>query len=305
MISCRWRLVVSTCLLVWSFSSLFITHRLLRNEQKKGETQEEENPRERNCEENLSGRRRQIVEGWFDFHGELIKVPDIDEEGADGFSADPSEFAMKVGVGRHDSGFEFLIYDQVRLCCVGCLSVSPMLWMITNDCLLMIINCSGSGQVLVGRKYQQLSSQTGVTVATQTSVERLHWLVESSNTWQGPMSVVVFVPDKEFDVAQLYISYLRSCFTNIRDKVAWSLVHPVTRPPRASNIKMKADWLSCSDPGTSLARLVTAVYSKEYAQWRTGYDYPQNHLRNIARDNSLTHYTLSLDVDVILAPGSV
>ena len=168
----------------------------------------------------------------------------------------------------------------------------------------MIINCSGSPQVLVGRKYQQLSHQTGVTVTTQTSVERLHWLVESSTTWQGPMSVVVFVPDKEFDVAQFYISYLRSCFSNIRDNVAWSLVHPVTRPPRAANINMKT-WgpLACSDHRTSLASLVSALYSKEYAQWRTGYDYPQNHLRNIARDNSLTHYTLSLDVDVILAPG--
>ena len=45
------------------------------------------------------------------------------------------------------------------------------------------------------------------------------------------------------------------------------------------------------------------LYSdKKYAKWRTGYDYPQNHLRNIARDNSLTQYTMSLDVDVILAP---
>ena len=114
MISCRWRLVVSTCLLVWSFSSLFITHRLLRNDQKKGETPEEDNTRQRKCEDNKSQRRRQVVEGWFDFQGELIKVPHIDEEGADGFSGDPTEFEMKVGVGRHDSGFEFLIYDQVR-----------------------------------------------------------------------------------------------------------------------------------------------------------------------------------------------
>ena len=45
------------------------------------------------------------------------------------------------------------------------------------------------------------------------------------------------------------------------------------------------------------------LYSdKKYAKWRMGYDYPQNHLRNIARDNSLTRYTMSLDVDVILAP---
>ena len=167
--------------------------------------------------------------------------------------------------------------------------------------MVMIINSSGSVQVVVGRKYHQLSQLTGVTVATQSSVERLHWLVESSTTWQGPVSVVVFVPDKEFDVAQLYISYLRSCFTQIRDNVAWSLVHPVTRPPRAAN--MKTGRLSCSQHRNILDSLVGAVYSKEYAQWRTGYDYPQNHLRNIARDNSLTHYTLSLDVDVILAPG--
>ena len=47
-----------------------------------------------------------------------------------------------------------------------------------------------------------------------------------------------------------------------------------------------------------------AIYAdKEYSKWRTGYDYPQNQLRNVARETSLTHYTLSLDVDVILAPG--
>ena len=185
-----------------------------------------------------------------------------------------------------------------------CHSVSIMLWMGTNDWLagwLMIINCSGSAQVVVGRKFQQLSHQTGVTLATQTSVERLHWLVETSDTWDGPMSVVVFVPDAEFDLAQLYISYLRSCFSKIRDNVAWSLAHPVTKPPRAANLE--AGSLSCTDHKVSLASLVGGLYTREYAQWRRGYDYPQNHLRNIARDNSLTHYTLSLDVDVILAPG--
>ena len=47
-----------------------------------------------------------------------------------------------------------------------------------------------------------------------------------------------------------------------------------------------------------------AIYAdKEYSKWRTGYDYPQNKLRNVARQTSLTHYTLSLDVDVILAQG--
>ena len=166
---------------------------------------------------------------------------------------------------------------------------------------LIIINCPY--EVVVGKKYLQLSSITGVTLTTQTSVEGLKWLVESSITWHGPISVVVFVPDQEFDVAQLYISYLRSCYSSLRDNVAWTLVHPITKPPRASNINIRTR-ISCSDYRNFLQSLVKSVYSsKVYSKWRTGYEYPQNHLRNVARENSLTHYTLSLDVDVILSPG--
>ena len=156
-----------------------------------------------------------------------------------------------------------------------------MLWMGTNDWLagwLMIINCSGSAQVVVGRKFQQLSHQTGVTLATQTSVERLHWLVETSDTWDGPMSVVVFVPDAEFDLAQLYISYLRSCFSKIRDNVAWSLAHPVTKPPRAANLE--AGSLSCTTMAGRVSRHMPA---------------PSTPMANAAcRLSCFTSFTLSL-----------
>ena len=64
-------------------------------------------------------------------------------------------------------------------------------------------------QVVVGEKFQQLSKDLGVTIVTHGSVEKLHWLHDTSNTWNGPVSVVVFVPDREFDVAQFYISFLR------------------------------------------------------------------------------------------------
>ena len=61
--------------------------------------------------------------------------------------------------------------------------------------------------------------------------------------------------------------------------------------------------LPCSDPVSVLASLTRRVFTREYAAWRTGYNYPQNHLRNIARENSMTHYTMSLDVDIIPSPG--
>ena len=34
--------------------------------------------------------------------------------------------------------------------------------------------------------------------------------------------------------------------------------------------------------------------NRAYLKWRTGYSYPQNVLRNLARQTSITHYTLSL-----------
>ena len=106
---------MSTCLLVWSFSCLFITHRLLKNDQKKTEALEDSTSYTK-CynDSGCAGRKRQIVEGWFDFHGELMRVPEIDEDGAVMFSSDPTEFRLRVGVGRHSDDLEYLIYDQVR-----------------------------------------------------------------------------------------------------------------------------------------------------------------------------------------------
>ena len=55
----------------------------------------------------------------------------------------------------------------------------------------------------MGEKYQKLSRDLGVTIATHASVEKLHWIQDTCDTWQGPVSVAVFVPDKEFDIAQV------------------------------------------------------------------------------------------------------
>ena len=148
-----------------------------------------------------------------------------------------------------------------------------------------------------------LSRSLGVTLATQTSVDRLHWLPQSAGTWTGPISVAVFVPAQEFDIAQAYISYLRSCFQPVRDNVAFSLLHPVQKPPRPARIETSHWVLPCSEPVSVLTSLTRRVFTREYAAWRTGYNYPQNHLRNIARENSMTHYTMSLDVDIIPSPG--
>merc|ERR1711884_803730 len=91
-ITCKWRLVLSTCLLVWSFSSLFITHRLLKNDAKKGEEASEllnDIPcvhTEKKVFENTDKpkRKRHVVNGWYDFHGELLMLVKLIEKAVKG-----------------------------------------------------------------------------------------------------------------------------------------------------------------------------------------------------------------------------
>ena len=256
------RVFISSSLLIWCFSSLFITHKMMRAGQRRDVKNTEMITK-------MERKDRQIVRGSYDFRGELIDMPEIDEAGAENFDSNPTNMNMEVGLGRHDRNQEFLIHDHA----------------------------------VVGDKFSTLSQSLGVTLATQSSVDRLHWLAHSSKTWSGPISVAVFVPDQEFDIAQAYISFLRSCFQPVRDNVVFSLVHPMQKPPRSAGIET-TNWLfPCSDPGSVLTSLTRKVFTRDYAAWRTGYNYPQNHLRNIARENSMTYYTMSLDVDIIPSPG--
>ena len=71
-------MVASTMLLVWSLSSLLITHRLLRQpatattSQEPGDTSSQETAD--TSHHTQGGRRRQVVRGWWDFRGELLQV---------------------------------------------------------------------------------------------------------------------------------------------------------------------------------------------------------------------------------------
>ena len=135
-------MVASTMVLVWSLSSLLITHRLLRQEpastsQEPGDSSSQEADTSHHTQ---GGRRRQVVRGWWDFRGELLQVRsiftvsadckqkksylrhllqvgNIDREGSEGFSAAETELEMRVGVGRHDSSLTNIIYDQVSTVC--------------------------------------------------------------------------------------------------------------------------------------------------------------------------------------------
>ena len=101
---------------------MFITHRLLKHETIKREDEHENIDTDTKCEtvkeassSRSLDRKRQVVKGWYDFHGELLPVDVIDREDSEDFSEDPTEFDLEVGVGRHDHSFSYIIYDQVNV----------------------------------------------------------------------------------------------------------------------------------------------------------------------------------------------
>lgn len=151
---------------------------------------------------------------------------------------------------------------------------------------------------LVGEKFDQLSEKYLVTLATQTSIERLYFLAQVSKNWIGPMSVAVFASGAdEFRILQQYITYLRLCYDNIRDNISWHLVMPKDQIPNKMKIDSSQSF-ECDAPEKILQRLLD-TRSVETIKWRLRNVYPQNVMRNIARKGCQTEKVFLTDVDII------
>ncbi|XP_066592194.1 beta-1,4-glucuronyltransferase 1 [Prorops nasuta] len=154
--------------------------------------------------------------------------------------------------------------------------------------------------VLVGSRYLEISREHRVCLATQTSVEKLHSLVQVGHQWTGPLSVAVFAAgDDEFDLLQKYLYYLRKCYKAIRERVSFSITTPKSRPlkkqPKPFEIPQLID---CAKPEATLNDLVAKI-PNEQTSWRIRNVYPQNHMRNLARKNCQTDYVFLTDVDIV------
>ncbi|GAB1865466.1 Beta-1,4-glucuronyltransferase 1 [Camponotus japonicus] len=154
--------------------------------------------------------------------------------------------------------------------------------------------------VLVGSKFTELSQTYRVCLATQTSVEKLHSLVQVALHWTGPMSVALYAAgDEEFEVLQRYLVYLRKCYESIRERVIFSLAVPRMRPPKKQpRVFELPDIIDCAKPEATLNELASHI-SSEQTNWRIRNVYPQNHMRNLARKNCQTDYVFLTDVDII------
>ncbi|XP_046748429.1 beta-1,4-glucuronyltransferase 1 isoform X1 [Diprion similis] len=158
--------------------------------------------------------------------------------------------------------------------------------------------------VVVGSEFPALSSSYSVSIATQSSVEKLYSLVQVAHQWTGPISVAVFTPgDESFLVFQRYLAYLRKCYAPIRERVTFSVAIPKDRPvlEQPQVIELAGDE-DCLKPEATLNAFAVGL-SKELANWKNRNVYPQNHLRNLARKNCQTEYVFLTDVDIIPSPN--
>ena len=153
-----------------------------------------------------------------------------------------------------------------------------------------------------GNKFLELSKKYTVSIATQSSLDKLHSIVEMSRHWTGPISLAVFVAGEEFRLTDIYISYMRQCFPNVKDQISFHLAYSWDYPPSdGPNLAFyyKED---CSNPEAVLSDLLK-LRSPQTIQWRNNTPYPQNHLRNQARTNCQTEYIYLIDVDIIPSIG--
>ncbi|XP_004534744.1 beta-1,4-glucuronyltransferase 1 [Ceratitis capitata] len=158
---------------------------------------------------------------------------------------------------------------------------------------------------LVGDKFVKTSLENIVCLATQSSVERLYSLTQVAYQWKGPISTAVFIAgDEEFLIFQYFVTYLRLCFTFIRDNVTFHIAVPNKKKPIHRYIPNLLKSFDCKYPEQTLRRLLK-IRNPDTLRWRLKNEYPQNHLRNLARKGCQNKYVFLTDIDIIPSSNMV
>ena len=148
-------------------------------------------------------------------------------------------------------------------------------------------------------RYQGLR-QRDVTLISHCSVHLMPHLVELSHSWQGPMSVAIFAPGDQATVAADIILKLYQCLPAFQKYVAIHMVRPLTPNHRTlpENHRV-ADTFSCNNVQKDISDTINQqiLTTQNYALGQL--DYPNNLLRNVALESSMTEFTMVIDIDMV------
>uniref|UniRef100_A0A0C9RK06 Beta-1,4-glucuronyltransferase 1 n=1 Tax=Fopius arisanus TaxID=64838 RepID=A0A0C9RK06_9HYME len=94
--------------------------------------------------------------------------------------------------------------------------------------------------ILVGSKFAELSTTKCICLATQSSLEKLHSLVQVAHHWTASISVALYIAgDEELEALQKYLYYIRRCYPPIRERVTFSLAVPKNKIPTKKSNKIR------------------------------------------------------------------
>lgn len=145
------------------------------------------------------------------------------------------------------------------------------------------------------------SNRAPVCLSTIASLDHLHWLRELSDHWTGPVSVAVFFrEDLDLQLTVSYVHALRVCFPAIRENFSFHFVSPADRNdsvPKGTFTWEGADKpLFCESHRALLRAFLTIQRKRGWPRLL----FPQNHLRNVARDGCISSpHFYATDVDVM------
>lgn len=178
------------------------------------------------------------------------------------------------------------------------------------------------------RANKSFNYNSSLTLTTQATIEFLYHTLELCKRWDGPISLAVYVPGNEFQVAVTLIKYMRQCLpvplsACIRDKISWHFVYNKAHGPAArssSSIGYPRENLDVrnfplfvnQDQCPKLAgpnpddlirqfeeelRKRGGLFPLNYRQ-QFKLTYPINVLRNTARLAASTRYVLASDIEL-------
>lgn len=209
------------------------------------------------------------------------------------------EHAKSPPIGRQEESKQKCITDSGSVQDVDALNLDLSLGRWDDNRMFKLFD-----NIFVGEKYVIQNNIHKTCLATQSSLDKLHSIVEVSNNWNGPISLAVFAAFEEELISLLmYILYLRRCNTKIKENISFHL--GLAKETRTNSIFIDMEQLENLDCNSPSAVFQSLVKPLRKIVWRTKLPYPQNHLRNLARKNCQTQHVFLTDVDIIPSKGMV
>ncbi|XP_059483078.1 beta-1,4-glucuronyltransferase 1-like isoform X2 [Neocloeon triangulifer] len=148
-------------------------------------------------------------------------------------------------------------------------------------------------------------SITYTTHGDHTFLDNLAPLLER---WQGPIAMSVFSPGTDWTQALAAIQHVRNCGRSahlVRKHVTFHLYFPTKHVPKkvprpASDGQSHLPLANCSRTLESVAAMSQPTYKTTHKLL-----YPVNVGRNVAREETLTHFILASDVELYPNPGVI